>query len=77
MGAKQNYNREDYKPKVMPKHRQCAVCWGSSQGVGKATSTRKSITYYKCQNCGYTWSYKAKTPVEFHSIELEERERAG
>lgn len=41
--------------KRIPTWRQCPLCWGNYNGVGKATSTQNRKRYYKCDQCGFNW----------------------
>lgn len=42
--------------KKIPKWRQCPLCWGNYKGVGKVRSTQGMRRYYKCCECGFSWS---------------------
>lgn len=55
-------------PKQVEPHRVCPIC-GPNGGVGNAYHSRDPISYYKCQQCGHTWS------VEVRNVETVIRHR--
>lgn len=61
-------------------YRQCPLCWNGQRGAGLAYSTHGSTRYYKCQNCGHTWTAQVKVEVlkvEHRPVEMNERGEHG
>lgn len=39
-----------------PEWRKCRLCYAGYGGIGRAYHTSQRTRYYKCQECGYSWS---------------------
>lgn len=60
----------------VPAYRQCPLCYSGQGGIGRAYSTQGRTRYYKCSNCGHTWTARVVTEVdqvEHRRVDLETR----
>lgn len=61
----------------VPAHRQCPLCFHGQGGVGRQYSKQGATAYYKCKDCGHTWTARVKletTVIEHRVVELDTRE---
>lgn len=64
------------KPRDVPKHRQCPLCYTGLGGVGSQYSKHGNTGYYKCQCCGHTWTATVKVEavkIEHKVVDMETR----
>ena len=47
---------EPVKRDDTPEYRKCRLCYTGYGGIGRAYHTSQRTRYYKCQECGYSWS---------------------
>lgn len=75
-------------PLEIAAHRRCPVCHGGQGGYGRAYSSDRGTSYYRCVyhldengqrasgGCGHTWSVKVSRKIvltEHHEVEVTPR----
>lgn len=43
--------------KSIPAYRKCPLCFEGEGGVGRCYSTHGTKRYYKCHQCGHSWTH--------------------